>query len=638
MYSSDSDDEDKYLLALFSKFPCNERIVTPEKAESKLKSSFQLLNNEVFDFRFPVKVQMPSGDEFEMYVTNWALRTIFIPLKNKPVKYHNFIIPLKSIIRITKKNKTSIKFHFSSGSHLTIDLPEIEGIRTAFINRIHHLKKNVLHFDSKSWIPNPSWIYRLISKEPHYDLLSNLYCNSYPSYFLLPKNVPSYFIRQSSHCRSRERFPILTYVYNSDIENLEDKIYLLRSSQPLNILTKSKSDCEHEYLAAVCGSHGLSIIDCRPQKNAFAYELIGKGYESTADIKKFIPDVSFHFLGIQHAYKTRERYVSMMRKIFHGKSRPYKKWGKRIMQLLRKSSFVVNNIISLSRSVLVHCSDGWDRTSQICSLTQIMIDPFYRTLKGFIELIQKDWIDMGHMFCSRCAHVQSENFDEKSPIFAQFIDSVAQLLNKYQKEFEFNLLFLQLILSSAYSQLFGDFLGNNYTERLSMRRPTSLFLCFEDDKFGFADKIRNENYIESQQILKIKKSDNYKFFSELMGTPAFFCENVPLIKTDPPFFPDFRIDEFEQISSENEKERENDEELKKILKKHKKEESTDSDEQQKDDFYDERSESSSTEDSSSRSSSDESEDSNEDSLDENNAENIERNDDSGERNDDLKGK
>ena len=46
----------------------------------------------------------------------------------------------------------------------------------------------------------------------------------------------------------------------------------------------------NKHLAAVCGSHGLSIIDCRPQKNAFAYELIGKGYESTADIKKFIPD------------------------------------------------------------------------------------------------------------------------------------------------------------------------------------------------------------------------------------------------------------------------------------------------------------------------------------------------------------
>ena len=34
-------------------------------------------------------------------------------------------------------------------------------------------------------------------------------------------------------------------------------------------------------------------------------------------------------------------------------------------------------------SVLVHCSDGWDRTAQTCSLASIMLDPYYRTIEGF---------------------------------------------------------------------------------------------------------------------------------------------------------------------------------------------------------------------------------------------------------------
>ena len=34
-------------------------------------------------------------------------------------------------------------------------------------------------------------------------------------------------------------------------------------------------------------------------------------------------------------------------------------------------------------SVLVHCSDGWDRTSQLTSLSQLMMDPYYRTVEGF---------------------------------------------------------------------------------------------------------------------------------------------------------------------------------------------------------------------------------------------------------------
>lgn len=39
-------------------------------------------------------------------------------------------------------------------------------------------------------------------------------------------------------------------------------------------------------------------------------------------------------------------------------------------------------------SVLVHCSDGWDRTAQVCSLGALLMDPYYRTVKGFMVPIQ----------------------------------------------------------------------------------------------------------------------------------------------------------------------------------------------------------------------------------------------------------
>ena len=52
-------------------------------------------------------------------------------------------------------------------------------------------------------------------------------------------------------------------------------------------------------------------------------------------------------------------------------------------------------------SVVVHCSDGWDRTAQTCSLASIMLDPYYRTIHGFqvhslffisVYLPQFDWL------------------------------------------------------------------------------------------------------------------------------------------------------------------------------------------------------------------------------------------------------
>ncbi len=34
-------------------------------------------------------------------------------------------------------------------------------------------------------------------------------------------------------------------------------------------------------------------------------------------------------------------------------------------------------------SVLVHCTDGWDRTAQLAALAMLMLDPDYRTIRGF---------------------------------------------------------------------------------------------------------------------------------------------------------------------------------------------------------------------------------------------------------------
>lgn len=43
-------------------------------------------------------------------------------------------------------------------------------------------------------------------------------------------------------------------------------------------------------------------------------------------------------------------------------------------------------------SVLVHCSDGWDRTAQVCSLASLLLDPFYRTFKGLMVRTDMLWV------------------------------------------------------------------------------------------------------------------------------------------------------------------------------------------------------------------------------------------------------
>lgn len=52
-----------------------------------------------------------------------------------------------------------------------------------------------------------------------------------------------------------------------------------------------------------------------------------------------------------------------------------------LANLLRTACLVVNVMSKERRSVVVHCSDGWDRTSQIVSLAELMMDPYYRTVE-----------------------------------------------------------------------------------------------------------------------------------------------------------------------------------------------------------------------------------------------------------------
>lgn len=57
-------------------------------------------------------------------------------------------------------------------------------------------------------------------------------------------------------------------------------------------------------------------------------------------------------------------------------------WLRHIKALLDASWFITQAVQN-GISVVVHCSDGWDRTAQVCSLSSLMLDPYYRTIQGY---------------------------------------------------------------------------------------------------------------------------------------------------------------------------------------------------------------------------------------------------------------
>jgi len=114
--------------------------------------------------------------------------------------------------------------------------------------------------------------------------------------------------------------------------------------------------------------------------------------------------------------------------------------------------------------VLVHCSDGWDRTAQNCALAEILLDPYYRTIEGLEVLIEREWISFGYKFGQRTGHDGKET-NEQSPVFHQFIECCWQICEQFPTAFEFNEKFLIAIVDALYSCKYGTFLYDSDKER-----------------------------------------------------------------------------------------------------------------------------------------------------------------------------
>lgn len=61
------------------------------------------------------------------------------------------------------------------------------------------------------------------------------------------------------------------------------------------------------------------------------------------------------------------------------------RWLQHLSVMLKAATLVCSAVERDGRPVLVHCSDGWDRTPQIVALAKILLDPFYRTLEVTIQ-------------------------------------------------------------------------------------------------------------------------------------------------------------------------------------------------------------------------------------------------------------
>jgi len=212
----------------------------------------------------------------------------------------------------------------------------------------------------------------------------------------------------------------------------------------------------------------LRIIDARPLINAKGNALMGKGHEIIGRLGGE-SCTTLEFAGIANIHVMRDSLSSLRRACCSsGASTTWlsqlqeSQWLQHISLVLRASLRAALHLDS-GDPVLVHCSDGWDRTSQMVALAQLMLDPYYRTISGLKALICKDFNAFGHMFHHRSGLVDSK---EGSPVFVQFLDAVWQIWRQMPWEFEYKENLLLLLFSACNTRFTSDFLHDNEKEKI----------------------------------------------------------------------------------------------------------------------------------------------------------------------------
>ncbi|KEY69435.1 hypothetical protein S7711_05749 [Stachybotrys chartarum IBT 7711] len=295
------------------------------------------------------------------------------------------------------------------------------------------------------------------------------FCDTYPAFLVVPSSISDNVLKYAREFRSRNRIPALSYIHpvnNCTISrssqplagvsrktNVQDEKLVAASfsafmpggsedttpissqqDDPIGYQPRasesSVSDVNEDDPASAPGAmfdektgkrliYGAQqknmIVDARPTINAFLNQLGGMGFENMDRYKS----AELVFLSIENIHVMRNSLNKVIDALkdadltnFHPNSHLLQQsdWLKHIHDVLEGSATITERIGIHHSHVLIHCSDGWDRTSQLSALSQIMLDPFYRTIDGFIVLVEKDWLSFGHMFRLRSGHLNHEDW------------------------------------------------------------------------------------------------------------------------------------------------------------------------------------------------------------------------------------
>jgi len=327
-------------------------------------------------------------------------------------------------------------------------------------------------------------------------------CPSYPATFVVPnvsKNI-SRIIKLSTEWRKKKRLPALTYYHK------ETNACIYRCSQPLLTLTKEPGD--NDYMSNLGTTEKkLKIVDCRSGFSASENMVQMGGYESSSDIY----DVNFY--NIENIYSVRDAFENDKKE--ETRERQYR-------SIIRAAKDVVLHI-KAGHNVLIHCSDGWNRTAQVCALSKFLLDPYYHTKRGFQCLFEMDFMAFGHQLASRSLNNPIQDIGETGPIITQLLVCILKII----QDEKLNLPWFKKVSSCILSIIYNDPCVYSFIDR----SPFKSRKIYQEYARAF---MRNNSF-----VLLDRDAQRWKMKKDLAFSKRLQNEMNYLF--DPSFTPEVRI-------------------------------------------------------------------------------------------------
>ncbi|CAF1633757.1 unnamed protein product [Adineta ricciae] len=362
---------------------------------------------------------------------------------------------------------------------------------------------------------------------------------TYPNICVVPEVITDDEVHEVAKFRSNRRFPTVVWRHCNGA-------VIARTSQPeigwlfwrskedekmiQMIINACKTPMSKDSIPSEIHSKRLLILDARSYAAALANRAKGGGFEHPP----YYTDCDVQFMNLPNIHVIRKS-AQMLRVAVANAAQgenwlsqlESSRWLHNLSALINVASFVVATVDKNARPVLVHCSDGWDRTPQITTLAKIMLDSYYRTIEGFQMLVQSEWIAFGHKFADRCGHGNgSTDPNERSPVFLQWLDCVFQLFTQHRTAFEFNEMFLLKLAHHTYTCLYGTFLCNTDCERSSSKletRTLSVWSLFNSNSKQFInhlfDKTKKDILYPSSSVRDLTIWSNL-YLRDIRHTPV----------------------------------------------------------------------------------------------------------------------